>query len=91
MSARNAIATRLTAMTEWLLLACALLLILGSGVFVAAEFAFVTVDRSQVNELAASGDPKARGLQQALRELSTQLSGAQVGITVTNLAIGYLA
>jgi CBS domain containing-hemolysin-like protein len=78
-------------MTEWLLLACALLLILGSGVFVAAEFAFVTVDRSRVNELAATGDLRARGLQDALRELSTQLSGAQVGITVTNLAIGYLA
>jgi CBS domain containing-hemolysin-like protein len=78
-------------MTEWLLLACALLLILGSGVFVAAEFAFVTVDRSRVNELAAAGDARARGLQSALRELSTQLSGAQVGITVTNLAIGYLA
>ncbi len=78
-------------MTEWLLLACALLLILGSGVFVAAEFAFVTVDRSRVNELAATGDVRARGLQSALRELSTQLSGAQVGITITNLAIGYLA
>ena len=78
-------------MTEWLLLACALLLILGSGVFVAAEFAFVTVDRARVSELAEAGDTRARGLQDALRELSTQLSGAQVGITVTNLAIGYLA
>ena len=30
-------------------------------------------------------------LQSALRSLSTQLSGAQVGITVTTLAIGFLA
>ena len=30
-------------------------------------------------------------MQLALRSLSTQLSGAQVGITVTNLAIGFLA
>ena len=35
--------------------------------------------------------PAAVGLQQALRSLSTQLSGAQVGITVTNLGIGFLA
>src|SRR3954470_2121486 len=78
-------------MTAWLLLLAALLLIAACGVFVAAEFSFVTVDRSQVERAAAAGDSGARGLQQALRSLSTQLSGAQVGITITNLAIGYLA
>jgi CBS domain containing-hemolysin-like protein len=78
-------------MTAWLLLLAALLLIVACGVFVAAEFAFVTVDRSKVDQAAADGDSVAQGVQQALRTLSTQLSGAQVGITVTNLAIGYLA
>jgi CBS domain containing-hemolysin-like protein len=78
-------------MTAWLLLIAALLLILACGVFVAAEFSFVTVDRNKVDQAAASGDSSAKGLQQALRTLSTQLSGAQVGITITNLAIGYLA
>lgn len=78
-------------MTAWLLLVAALLLILACGVFVAAEFSFVTVDRSQVEQAAQAGDAGARGLQAALRTLSTQLSGAQVGITITNLAIGYLA
>jgi len=78
-------------MTAWLLLLAALLLIAACGVFVAAEFSFVTVDRSRVEQAAADGDTGARGLLQALRTLSTQLSGAQVGITVTNLAIGYLA
>ncbi|MCB0894834.1 MAG: HlyC/CorC family transporter [Nocardioides sp.] len=78
-------------MTAWLLLLAALLLIVACGVFVAAEFSFVTVDRSKVEQEAAAGDTAARGLQQALRSLSTQLSGAQVGITITNLAIGYLA
>jgi magnesium and cobalt exporter, CNNM family len=78
-------------MTAWLLLLAALLLIAACGVFVAAEFSFVTVDRSQVERAAAAGDGGARGVQQALRSLSTQLSGAQVGITITNLAIGYLA
>ncbi|GAA1772494.1 hemolysin family protein [Nocardioides hankookensis] len=78
-------------MTAWLLLLAALLLILACGVFVAAEFSFVTVDRLKVDQAAAAGDSGARGVQQALRTLSTQLSGAQVGITITNLAIGYLA
>jgi CBS domain containing-hemolysin-like protein len=58
---------------------------------VAAEFAFVTVDRGSVERAAAEGDRKARGVQAALRSLSTQLSAAQVGITLTNLTIGFLA
>lgn len=78
-------------MTEVLLLALSLGLVLACGVFVAAEFAFVTVDRSTVERAAAAGDRGAQGVQSALRSLSTQLSGAQVGITVTNLAIGFLA
>lgn len=78
-------------MTAWLLLGIALLLVLACGLFVAAEFAFVTVDRNQVDRAAETGDPAALGLQRALRSLSTQLSGAQVGITVTNLGIGFLA
>jgi CBS domain containing-hemolysin-like protein len=78
-------------MSAWLLLLAALLLIVACGVFVAAEFSFVTVDRGKVEQAAADGDPVAKGVQQALRTLSTQLSGAQVGITITNLAIGYLA
>lgn len=78
-------------MTAWLLLAAAVLLIAACGVFVAAEFSFVTVDRSRVEQAAEAGDAGARGLLQALRTLSTQLSGAQVGITITNLAIGFLA
>ncbi|MBB6625744.1 HlyC/CorC family transporter [Nocardioides sp. KIGAM211] len=78
-------------MTAWLLLLAALLLIVACGVFVAAEFSFVTVDRTRVEQAAASGDAGALGVQQALRTLSTQLSGAQVGITVTNLAVGFLA
>ncbi|HWI42399.1 MAG TPA: hemolysin family protein [Nocardioides sp.] len=78
-------------MTEWLLLGLAVLLVLTCGLFVAAEFALVTVDRGQVERAAADGDPAAEGLQKALRSLSTQLSGAQVGITITNLGIGFLA
>lgn len=78
-------------MTPWILLALSLLLVAVCGVFVAAEFSLVTVDRNAVDRAAESGEPGASGVQQALRTLSTQLSGAQVGITITNLAIGFLA
>ena len=64
---------------------------LACGVFVAAEFSFVTVDRATVERDAEAGDRSAAGTLAALRTLSTQLSGAQLGITITNLAIGFLA
>ena len=78
-------------MTEWLLLALSLFLMVACGVFVAAEFSFVTVDRATVERDAEAGDQGAAGTLKALRSLSTQLSGAQLGITITNLVIGFLA
>src|SRR5699024_10470795 len=78
-------------MTESVLLAIALLRGLACGGFVAAEFAFVTINRSAVEAAAAGGARTATQVLAALRTLSTQLSGAQLGITVTNLTIGYLA
>ena len=78
-------------MTAWLLLAVAVLLLLACGAFVAFEFALVTVDRATVEREAATGERRAVGVLSAMRSLSTQLSGAQVGITVTNLAIGFVA
>jgi CBS domain containing-hemolysin-like protein len=78
-------------MIELVLLAIALLLVLLCGIFVAAEFAFVTVDRPTVDREAEAGDRSAQGVQKALRSLSTQLSASQVGITLTNLGIGFLA
>jgi len=78
-------------MIELLLLAVSVLLVAACGLFVAAEFALIAVNRSTVERLATKGDAKARGVRHALTTLSTQLSSAQVGITVTNLAIGFLA
>jgi CBS domain containing-hemolysin-like protein len=77
--------------TEWLLVLVSLLLVAACGVFVAAEFAFVTVDRAAVERRAGDGDRAAAGVRSALRRLSTQLSGAQLGITITNLLVGFLA
>jgi CBS domain containing-hemolysin-like protein len=76
--------------TEALLLLAAAVLVVACGVFVAAEFSFVGVDRAAV-EREAEHDRRAQGVLAALRSLSTQLSAAQLGITVTNLAIGFLA
>ncbi|WP_329080922.1 hemolysin family protein [Streptomyces niveus] len=74
-----------------LLLAAAFLLILANGFFVAAEFGLVTVDRPDAERAAAAGDRRARAVVRALRELSFQLSGTQLGITITSLVVGMLA
>jgi CBS domain containing-hemolysin-like protein len=63
----------------------------GNAFFVAAEFALVTVDRPEIERRATSGDGRAAKVRRALRELSFQLSGAQLGITLTALLTGYLA
>jgi len=78
-------------MTTALLLIAALVLVLANGLFVAAEFSLVTVGRGEVERAAAGGDRRARGVLAAVRRLSFQLSGAQLGITVTSLLVGVLA
>jgi magnesium and cobalt exporter, CNNM family len=72
------------------LLAFALLTV-GNAFFVAAEFGLVTVDRVEIETRAAAGDRRARTVRDALHELSFQLSGTQLGITITALLTGYLA
>ena len=67
------------------------MLILACGVFVAAEFALVTVDRSSVERDALAGRRGARLTELALRRLSTNLSAVQLGITLTSLVIGFIA
>ncbi|MBB5935523.1 hemolysin family protein [Streptomyces zagrosensis] len=73
------------------LLAAAFVLILANGFFVAAEFGLVTVERPEAERAAAGGDRRARTVVNALRELSFQLSGTQLGITITSLVVGMLA
>lgn len=57
----------------------------------AGEFALVAVNRSRVDTHAAEGDRKARRLVGRLRDLSFELSGAQLGITVTSLVLGAIS
>jgi CBS domain containing-hemolysin-like protein len=77
-------------MVDLVVLLVALFLVAACGVFVAAEFSFITVNRTTVEHLAARGDRRAIGILGAIKSLSTQLSGAQVGISITSLAIGLL-
>ncbi len=78
-------------MTNVLLLLLALALALACGVFVAAEFSLTAVARPQLEAAAEEGDRRAAGALKAVRSLAIQLSGAQLGITVTSLVIGMLA
>ncbi|MDP9068287.1 MAG: hemolysin family protein [Actinomycetota bacterium] len=65
-------------------------LILLHGFFVAGEFGIVAIDRNKVEQLASQGDRRAKSALLALKSLSFQLSGAQLGITITSLLVGFL-
>jgi CBS domain containing-hemolysin-like protein len=78
-------------MTEVLLLLVAVLLSLACGAFVAAEFSLTTVERSELERAVERGERGASGALKAARNLTFQLSGAQLGITVTNLVVGMLS
>lgn len=75
---------------EWFLLLLALLMIVGNGFFVAAEFSLLTLDKHTVDAAVAKRVRFSGTIQKATKQLSTQLSAAQVGITITALMTGYL-
>ncbi|HSP59867.1 MAG TPA: hemolysin family protein, partial [Ornithinimicrobium sp.] len=62
-----------------------------TGYFVAQEFAYMAVDRSRLSARAEAGDPIAARALKVTRRTSFMLSGAQLGITVTGLLVGYVA
>jgi len=78
-------------MTEWLLLLVGVVLTLGTALFVAAEFSLVALDRPTVQKAVDAGEPGARSVLASHRQLSTQLSACQVGITLTTLVLGFIA
>ncbi|BAJ76384.1 hemolysins [Microbacterium testaceum StLB037] len=68
-----------------------LAIIVACGFFVAQEFAYMSVDRSRMAALAEKGDAQAKRVLAITKRTSFMLSGAQLGITVTGLLIGYVA
>ncbi|WP_449277855.1 hemolysin family protein [Leucobacter sp. GX24907] len=76
-------------MSDWLLFVIGMVLTVGTGVFVAAEFSLVALDRHELERRRERGE---RGLDRVIRGLtrtSTHLSSAQLGITLTTLLAGY--
>ncbi|WP_204034524.1 hemolysin family protein [Micromonospora qiuiae] len=66
-------------------------LTVATGYFVAQEFGYVAVDRGKLKQLAAEGDQASARALEVTGRLSFMLSGAQLGITVTALLVGYVA
>ncbi|MEU4381529.1 hemolysin family protein [Micromonospora echinofusca] len=68
-----------------------IVLTVATGYFVAQEFGYVAVDRGRLKQLADDGDKAAARALEVTGRLSFMLSGAQLGITVTALLVGYVA
>ncbi|MGW0044004.1 hemolysin family protein [Rhodococcus sp. NPDC003348] len=81
----------LTALSILLGIVVVLLITALTGYFVAQEFAFMAVDRSRLKARAEAGDATATRALAVTRRTSFMLSGAQLGITVTGLLVGYVA
>lgn len=71
------------------MLGVGLLLTIGTGLFVASEFALVNLDRAELEKRQAAGESRLSLTISALRITSTHLSSAQLGITLTTLLTGY--
>jgi CBS domain containing-hemolysin-like protein len=67
-----------------------LVMVLANAFFVAAEFAFVKIRPTRLQELVKQGNTRARLLLGITRQLGPYLSASQLGITVASLSLGWL-
>ncbi|MET1035892.1 MAG: CNNM domain-containing protein [Arthrobacter sp.] len=72
-------------MNEWIMIGIGLILAVGTGLFVASEFALVNLDRNDVEARQARGEKRLMPTIKAPKITSTHLSSAQLGITLTTL------
>ena len=77
------------ALSDLILLGVGVLLTIGTGFFVASEFALVNLDRSDLEVRESRGERGLGMVIAALKRTSTHLSSAQLGITLTTLLTGY--
>ena len=75
-------------MTDVLSLLVLVALLLGNAFFVAAECALVTARPDQLEPKAAAGSTRARKTIRAMRNVSSMMAGAQLGITLCSLGLG---
>ena len=78
-------------MSIWSGLFIAALLLSLNAFFVAAEFSLVAVNRASVEAEAENGYSRARRVRKLLQNLIVYLSGAQFGITLSALSLGFVA
>jgi CBS domain containing-hemolysin-like protein len=74
---------------DWLMVGVGLILTVGTGLFVASEFALVNLDRNDLEARQERGEPRLGTTINALKITSTHLSSAQLGITLTTLLTGF--
>jgi CBS domain containing-hemolysin-like protein len=78
-------------LSDYLLLLFGVLLVVGTGLFVASEFAIINLDRVDLESRRSAGE---KGLDLSIRAVATtatQLSSAQLGITLTVLLTGFVS
>jgi CBS domain containing-hemolysin-like protein len=78
-------------MSDVLALFATVLLLLGNGFFVGAEFAIISARRDRLATLADEGHRRALVVLAAGKQLPLLIAGAQLGITVCSLGLGALA
>src|SRR5204862_6650440 len=65
-----------------------LALVLANGFFVAAEYAFVRIRKTQLDELAQQGSARARLSASIVGKLAWYISASQLGVTLCSLSLG---
>ena len=83
-------------MIEAFLLLLVGLLVIGLNIaatayFVAQEFAYMSVDRTRLAVGADEGDLSSTRALEVTKRTSFMLSGAQLGITITGILVGFLS
>lgn len=68
-----------------------ILLLIANAFFVAVEFALVSLRRSRIQDMVQQGDATAKVIQNMQHEMDTTIAGAQLGITLASLALGWVA
>ena len=66
-------------------------LLVANAFFVAAAFSLVAVERARIDAASEAGERRARRVRRLQESLTRHLSGAQFGITLAALLLGFVA
>ncbi|HEY7426031.1 MAG TPA: hemolysin family protein [Gemmataceae bacterium] len=65
-------------------------LVVLNGLFVAVEFALVSVRKTRIEELIARGVKSARSVESAMARLDRSIATTQLGITLMSIGLGFV-